>query len=327
MGRSRVIAIFALMASLVLGGATGSVSGPVRAQSLQAAQALEMAGRKDAALVAYTAIIESWDVSRDERARALFARALLLDGMNRLSDALQDYGGVVQLSPKFAAAWNNRANIYRRQRHWREARRDYQAALAAGNRLSLYSYYGLGQIAEAEGDRNQARVFYAKALDVAPDFLAATQRIAALDTPEPIHLHPPAKSREAEDPAAPIVLRPPKMASEATVHLRPPTSAPVPVPAAYEAPPSPTLKPALDQGAMGGQVQLGAWRTEAEAAQGWNRAVEQAGGVLEGYSPHIVVADLPGAGRYYRLRVSTDGSKTLCTALLAKGLACIPARD
>jgi hypothetical protein len=74
---------------------------------------------------------------------------------------------------------------------------------------------------------------------------------------------------------------------------------------------------------------LGAWRTEAEATQGWNRAVRQAAGILEGYSPHIVAVDLPGAGRYYRLRVATDksGSKALCEALTAKGLPCISARD
>jgi hypothetical protein len=50
---------------------------------------------------------------------------------------------------------------------------------------------------------------------------------------------------------------------------------------------------------------------------------------LEGYSPHIVAVDLPGAGRYYRLRVATDKSesKALCEALTAKGLACISARD
>ena len=37
--------------------------------------------------------------------------------------------------------------------------------------------------------------------------------------------------------------------------------------------------------------------------------------------------DLPGRGRYYRLRVVTPDGKQLCAILMAKGLACILARD
>ena len=96
---------------------------------------------------------------RDEQARALFARGLLLDGMNRVDDALQDYSAALALLPKFAAALNNRANVYRRLRRFAEARRDYQASLAAGNPQGQYPYYGLGQIAEAEGRNDQAKGF------------------------------------------------------------------------------------------------------------------------------------------------------------------------
>jgi hypothetical protein len=72
---------------------------------------------------------------------------------------------------------------------------------------------------------------------------------------------------------------------------------------------------------------LGAWRQEAEAAEGWKRAVTAAGGALAGLSPHIVAVDLPGRGRYYRLRVRTPDSKRLCAALKARDMDCIPARD
>jgi hypothetical protein len=78
---------------------------------------------------------------------------------------------------------------------------------------------------------------------------------------------------------------------------------------------------------VGQEVQLGAWRQEAEAAAGWNRAVATAGGVLAGLSPHIVAVDLPGRGRYYRLRVTALDGKQLCAALTARGMDCIPARD
>jgi tetratricopeptide (TPR) repeat protein len=241
--------------------------------------------------------------------------------MNRLDDALKDYSAALSVSPKFAAALNNRANIYRRLHRFAEAQHDYRASLAAGNPQIEYPYYGLGQIAEAQGKTGQARNFYAKALVAAPDFVLASQKMAALDAPEAIHLHPPQKIARAAKVADPVILRPPP-AKSAPIHLRPPE------PVSYDKD-SPALKPALDWTGLGGQVQLGAWRTEAEATQGWNRAVRQAAGVLEGYSPHIVAVDLPGAGRYYRLRVATDksGSKALCEALTAKGLACISARN
>ncbi len=331
MRKSSIIPVLMLVASLALGGAAAA-QGPGAARStasdptsrehgvqlIEAGHALEMSGQRDGALADYTEAIESRQLDRDEQARALFARGLLLDGMNRFDDALQDYSAALALLPKFAAALNNRANVYRRLRRFAEARRDYQASLAAGNPQGQYPYYGLGQIAEAEGRVDQAKAFYAKALAVAPDFVLANQKIASLD--EPIHLHPPTvKLSRAE-----------LVPSQQPVHLRAPVRALKPVPAAYERG-SPPLKPALDEARslLGPQVQLGAWRTEAEAIQGWNRALGKAGSVLDGYSPHIMAVDLPGAGRYYRLRVAPDGKgpKSLCAALSAKGLDCMEARD
>jgi hypothetical protein len=92
------------------------------------------------------------------------------------------------------------------------------------------------------------------------------------------------------------------------------------------------LRPALDQhgAALRTEVQLGAWRSEAEAQAGWDRAKARAGGPLEGLSPHIVTADLPAKGRYYRLRVSpgVGQSRTvLCASLTAKNVVCLPVRD
>lgn len=326
MRKSDFIPAVIIGTSLVLWTAVGNAldaprpADPDRGRHLiEAAHTLEKSGQQNDALADYTAAIESRTLGREEQARALFDRGLLLDGMNRLDDGLQDYSAALTFMPKFAAALNNRANVYRRLRRFKEAERDYRASLAAGNAQDQYPYYGLGEIAEAQGQNSQARAFYAKALAVAPDFILASQKLAALDA-APIHLRPPTETNvaQAQAPAKPVVLHPPKL-----LHLRP-------TPAAYDRD-GPALKPSLDQGGRYGapQVQLGAWRTEAEATQGWNRAVRMAGGVLEGFSPRIVAVDLPAAGRYYRLRVVADksGPKALCTALQAKGLDCIPARD
>lgn len=372
MGNARFIPALIVAASLAVGAAAGQVAdgGGISAASslgdaekslrlIQAAHALELSGQQDEALMDYTEAIESHRLDRDTQARALFSRGLLLDGMSRLGDAVQDYSAALSLSPNFAAALNNRANIYRREGRFTEAGRDYRASLAAGNPQSQYSYYGLGQIAEAGGKVGQAKTFYTKAATADPSFVLAKERLAALEQPEPIHLRPPSlKSARAEDSAGRPPLQPPVPAQ--TVQLRPPALKPArrettgggpslrpaiaassaaetarseppraPLPTAYDRK-SPALKPALDQASpLGAQIQLGAWRSEAEAGEGWNRALKQAGDVLEGFSPHIVAVDLPGRGRYYRLRIAADkeGSKTLCSVLVAKGLNCFLARD
>jgi len=78
------------------------------------------------------------------------------------------------------------------------------------------------------------------------------------------------------------------------------------------------------------EVQLGAWRSEEEANAGWDQARLRAGGALDGLSPRVVPADLPGKGRYYRLRVKITGGQNqsaFCADLSLKGVACLPARD
>ncbi len=80
-----------------------------------------------------------------------------------------------------ATALNNRANIYRRQKRLSEARRDYLAALAAGNSRPQFSYYGLGQIAEAR-DRIRKRPVVSTLRRFLQDaeYRLAADRLAAL---------------------------------------------------------------------------------------------------------------------------------------------------
>ena len=76
-------------------------------------------------------------------------------------------------------------------------------------------------------------------------------------------------------------------------------------------------------------IQLGAWRDEAGASNGWNHIVDRSGGLLNGMSPQVVVADIPGKGRFWRLRAepsSGTDAAAMCEQLKAKGLACIIAK-
>ncbi len=343
------LAVWTYLAAAGLVVLAGTFSGPVQADDTQQAGApraslsplewnrslvargrvSEKLGQNEDAVADYTLAIESHALPPDEEARALFDRGLLFDGLSRLEEAVADYSASLALTPSFAAALNNRGNVYRRLGQLTEARRDYLAALQAGNPQSQYSYYGLGEIAAAESNRAQAKEFYAKALAADPKYDLARDRLAALSSGEQmVRLEPPAPTGPSSPPpdvpqeelATPIVLHPP---TEKAARIR------------GHAEPTPanelSLKPSLGSGRGTGrsQVQLGAWRSEAEANQGWDHALQQAGDALKGFSPRIVAVELPKIGRYYRLRVAAGevGAKGLCEALSAKGLDCMPVRD
>ena len=285
----------------------------------------QMQGNSNAALTDFTEAINARGLTVPEQARAFLERGLVLDSLNRLNDAIGDYGAVLRLIPNSPTALNNRANAFRRQNRFEEARRDYLASLASDNPAPEYPYYGLGEIAESEGKAEEARNFYGRALTANPGYSLAAQRLTALGgtppTPGFITLRPP-KSAIAEDTGIALHLPPAKAPPRKEGESQPTVK-----PAAYsDRDGEPGLRPALDN-PVGQQVQLGAWRQEDEAAAGWNHVQKAADGALAGFLPHIVAADLPGKGRYYRLRVVAPDGRQLCAVLTAKGLDCIPARD
>ena len=284
----------------------------------------ELLGANQEALRDFTGALQARALPSAEHAQALLQRGFLLDGMGQLDDAAKDYTSVIALKGDLlATALNNRANIWRRQNRFSEAKRDYQAALAAGSAKPQFPYYGLGQIAEAQHDGDTARGFYAKALAADPGYSLAADQLAALGGPpegalaEPdrIMLHPPAAKPESPAPR------------DDAVNLHP---SPVRrVAKLAKASTEPGLRPALDGPSTGTEpeVQLGAWRSEPEAQAGWQKVREKAGSAVDGLSAHVVLADLPGRGRYFRLRVATPNPKALCAALRNAGIDCALTRD
>jgi hypothetical protein len=77
-------------------------------------------------------------------------------------------------------------------------------------------------------------------------------------------------------------------------------------------------------------VQLGAFHSQSDATLGWDRMVTSAGDLLNGASPRIVEADVPGKGHYWRLRTHAPSGTTaaaFCLQLKTKGLSCIAAKS
>ncbi len=164
----------------------------------------------------------------------------------------------------------------------------------------------------------------------------------------------PAPSQAAEAPKlAPVaVVAPPKPAPAAKVETPPvkvaaaaPAAKPAPQPkaaapakpsapvasataapkqlAAASAPPAPAATPA----ASGAYVlQIGAYKSQAEADAAWNTYKTKHAALLAGYSPNVAQADLGDKGTWYRLRIagfsSKDVAEGLCDRLKADGGGC-----
>lgn len=308
--------------------------------------AREQLGKRAQAVKDFSTAIDSKTLPRGDLARALFDRGVTLDELGRTDDAIADYTQAIRLVPRYATALNNRANAYRRTGRYALARADYQASLAAGNDEPEYPLYGLGRIAEAQGDPAMAKAFYLRALAANSQFTPATQRVAALG-PLPANggynlrapgtadampavaraevkrpqLTPPAATAQASSDD--LVLRPAildvgqkkKPSREAPAHM------------ASFVPPEPSAGVAGNNGEL---VQLGAWRNQGDAALGWNKAAANAGDLLNGASPRIVEADVPGKGHFWRLRTrapSGTSATDFCAQLRTKGLACIAAKS
>ena len=286
----------------------------------------ERLGQKEDAMADYTLAIESHALPGDEQARALFDRGLLLDGMGRLDEALADYSASLSLSPGFAAALNNRANVYRRLGRLAEARHDYLAALAAGNPQSQYSYFGLGQIAEAEGGKAEAEEFYNRALAADPKYDLARDRLAALSSGEQMaRLDPPNPPLDAPPLAAPplsvtaedemtmpVVLRPRRcLRTESSKRACKRHRHPLRPWAICRS--NRRWRPG--KGPAGRKSSLAPGGARPRPIRAGTGLVQRAGDTLKGVSPQIVAVELPKAGRYYRLRVAAgqDGrQRALC---------------
>ncbi|MBW8707750.1 MAG: SPOR domain-containing protein [Alphaproteobacteria bacterium] len=330
--------------------------------------AQELLGVHDAAVGDLSQALATNALPAEEQAQAFLQRGFLRDGQGRLDQAISDYSAVIAMKGEgLATALNNRANIFRRQNRMMEARRDYLAALSAGSSKPQYSYYGLGQIAEAQADTVAARSSYVRAIAADPDYSLASERLAALGGPpdgiiadtDKVILHSPAPVAAPADRVARLrVVTQTSRESDSNIVLRAPHAQvlprrlppPHPHPSAErsgQTAPAPlpvrisgglVLRPALDQqetapvksASVAGTVQLGAWRSQAEADAGWNKAKDKAPAVLGLLSPQVVTADLPGRGRFYRLRVSPAAGQTqagLCDSLMSLGLGCLPVRD
>jgi cell division protein FtsN len=144
---------------------------------------------------------------------------------------------------------------------------------------------------------------------------------------------PPAAKTTAPPATTPAPL--PKKVVVAAVPKPVVKTAPPPATAPVEATAPPaqlgtrvTAAPAATGGAY--VLQIGAYKSEAEADAAWKTYSSKHAGTLSGYSKDVKQVDLGAKGTWYRLRVGSFADKNaaaaLCAKLTADGGACFPAK-
>jgi cell division protein FtsN len=104
----------------------------------------------------------------------------------------------------------------------------------------------------------------------------------------------------------------------------PATAKPTPLVPAATAPPTETVAPA---GA--GLLQIGAYKSQAEADAAWSAYKAKHATLLAGTTSDVKQVDLGAKGTWYRLRIATGdkaAAAALCEKLKAEGGACFAAK-
>jgi len=292
-------------------------------------------GKLNDAIADYSAVIA---LHGEGLATALNNRANVYRRQNKLDEAKRDYRAAFGAGGKGQYVWYGLGQIAEAQKDLVTARDYYARAVIVDPNYALASerLAALGGPPDSVVASSQAPILLKP---------PAAQTMLSAKTVQPAGADSPGISlRPALDQAVkrPVPVQPAKQPVAEQASQRPAVDQPAKQPAVEQstlpAPEQPAKPPApvqsarqaaADQSAKG-EVQLGAFRSEAEARAGWSKAQAQAADLLAGHEPHVVMADLPGKGRYYRLRVSPGsgvGQRQFCDRLSAKGVGCFPVRD
>jgi cell division protein FtsN len=151
----------------------------------------------------------------------------------------------------------------------------------------------------------------------------------------------PVTPHETPAPEAATAQEPPlSIAKSITPPAVKPATPPVSKPAAQPAPQAEDIAPLAEfvpnppahTAAASGSyfLQIGAYKSQAEAEAAWKTYRSRHSAALSGYSPDVKMVNLGAKGTWYRLRVSSFADKNaaaaLCAKLTAEGGACFPAK-
>jgi hypothetical protein len=157
---------------------------------------------------------------------------------------------------------------------------------------------------------------------------APVAKVETPPTPPKVAAAIPPKPAAPVAKATPLPAQPTAPIGPATAPPRSLGSAAIPAPAATVKPVTAAPVPAASASTAGGStvLQIGAYKSQADANTAWTIYKGKHASLLAGYSPDIQQADLGEKGTWYRLRIagfpSRDVASALCDRLKADGGGC-----
>lgn len=186
--------------------------------------------------------------------------------------------------------------------------------------------FGNGQQGEAVGDAAVAAPGNNANADLAAPDAAMPSAVAPIvDAPTPntggVITAPMAQETVSAPPVVKPVTQP---ATKPATQVLKPVKTPQPTAKKTPAKPKATATAPVSAGDM--RVQLGAFRSEAEAMAAWSKMKSKFGSSLSGLSMMTERADIPGKGVLFRLQAgpvkSRDAGRVLCKKLSEAGQGC-----
>jgi len=124
------------------------------------------AGNTDAAITEYNQIM-ALNLAPPLAAEAVMKRGSCYYAKHDLERAIRDFDQALRLDPRYAAAYDNRANALDARGDWDDARKDYDESLRLNPR-NPYAYLNRGALLAEHGELTGALSDYAKALELNP---------------------------------------------------------------------------------------------------------------------------------------------------------------
>jgi cell division septation protein DedD len=138
------------------------------------------------------------------------------------------------------------------------------------------------------------------------------------------------QANSVPEPAKPARPPPAMKPAVSAAASGPATGAPRPLIAAAKPAAPVAAPPAAAAAAAGYVLQIGAYKSQADAEAAWKTYQAKHAALLAGYSDNVQQADLGEKGTWYRLRIGgfadREVATALCDRLKADGGACIPGR-
>lgn len=160
-------------------------------------------------------------------------------------------------------------------------------------------------------------------------------KVVAVPAVTPAQTKPaPVKAAAAQPPLAPYQIEAPEPLPAKSAPVTPARTAPVAsAPPARIAPvaaaPVVTARVATAPPSGGGLLQIGSYKSEADANTAWTAYKAKHASLLAGASPNVMQVDLAAKGTWYRLRIvagDKSAAASLCEKLKAEGAVCIPTK-